>query len=180
MARWTDKDLEKISAGLPSNQQIPSFGYQKAKKKKSINMQSFLPSILLLNPQLNNIHNGDLDGDQKSKGESKYRNKWIVYDNITFDSNKEKKRYIHLKRLEKAGQINNLKHHSVYLLVEDKDLDFKLCYEPDFVYTDKQGNTVVEDCKAWDKKTGSFILTQEFKRKKRLMKKKYGIDVVIV
>ena len=40
---------------------------------------------------------------------SKYHNKKVIYNGITFDSIKEKNRYIELKLLERAGLIKNLK-----------------------------------------------------------------------
>ena len=40
--------------------------------------------------------------------QNKYKNKKIIYDGITFDSIKEKNRYIELKILEKAGLIKEI------------------------------------------------------------------------
>ena len=50
--------------------------------------------------------------------ENKYKNKKATYDGITFDSTKEKNRYVALKQLESFGIIKDLKTQVPYLLID--------------------------------------------------------------
>ena len=49
---------------------------------------------------------------------NKYRNKKVIVDDFVFDSIQESRRYKGLKLLLKAGQIQNLKLHPRFLLLE--------------------------------------------------------------
>ena len=85
--------------------------------------------------------------------QNKYKNKKVQYDEMTFDSKKEKARYIQLLQLEKLGIIKNLKMQVPYLLLDTiryKGKTYpKTSYICDFQYIDvKTGKIVVEDVKS--------------------------------
>jgi len=97
-------------------------------------------------------------------------------DGIWFDSMKERDRYIDLKMLLKSGTIADLKMQVGYELNEGGKYSYK--YIADFVYC-MDGAVVVEDVKAWDKKNQEYLLTPTFKKKRKLMKRVYGIDILV-
>lgn len=98
----------------------------------------------------------------------KYRNKKTQVDEITFDSTKEANRYKELKMLAKTGCIGFLELQKEYELNEGGTHSLK--YVADFVYMDSiTGKTIVEDVKGFR--------TKDYKKKKRLMKKVYGIVI---
>ena len=100
-----------------------------------------------------------------AKTTSKYKNKKIIYDGITFDSIKEKNRYIELKILEKAGLIKELELQKVFELqpsFKKNDKTYrKITYKADFYYFDNEkGKYIVEDIKGFK--------TEVYKLKKKL------------
>lgn len=101
---------------------------------------------------------------------SKYRNKKVVMDGITFDSKKEADRYTVLKLMEKNGKIHNLTLQDKWDLVVNR---IKICaYRSDFRYIviDSEGpHVIVEDVKGFR--------TREYKIKKSLMLACYGIEL---
>ena len=120
----------------------------------------------------------------------KYHNKKVTIDGITFDSQKEYKRWRELCLLERAGEITDLLRQVKFLLIPTqieqferfsektgkklKDgqrvLEKECAYYADFVYIDKRtGKTVVEDTKGL--RTEAYIL------KRKLMLHKYGIHI---
>lgn len=116
---------------------------------------------------------------------SKYHNKKVEYDGITFDSKKEKNRYVVLKLLQQSGEISDLRLQVPFELIpaiyvqQEKKLKTKvkivdICvqravrYIADFVYI-KDGEKIVEDVKGYR--------TKEYLRKKSLMKKIYEIEI---
>lgn len=97
---------------------------------------------------------------------NKYRNKKTVVDGITFDSQKEAKRYGELKLLEHAGVITDLQLQPPFKLEVH---GVKICtYRADFRYTEN-GKDVVEDVKG--------VLTPVYRIKKKLMFAIYGIEI---
>ena len=114
-----------------------------------------------------------------SKSKSKYGNTKINYGNETFDSKKELNRYLELQLLQRANELSNLQRQVEFVLIpnqyetiektlkngkikqEQKLIERKCSYIADFVYTDKQGNTIVEDTKG--------IRTKEYIIKRKLM-----------
>ena len=113
---------------------------------------------------------------KKIKGQgqqnNKYRNEKVEYNGMTFDSKLELKRYCELKVLEKAKQITELQRQVKFVLI-DKTKDYReTSYLADFVYKDKDGKLVVEDCKS------KITKTQVYKIKKKLMQQRYGIKIV--
>lgn len=121
---------------------------------------------------------------------AKYNNKKITVDGETFDSSKEYYRYRELLLLERAGKINGLQRQVRYQLVPPqydpverysqktghrlkdgkKLVEHGVYYVADFVYTLKDGTTVVEDTKGF--KTVEYII------KRKLMLKEHGIKIL--
>lgn len=101
---------------------------------------------------------------------SKYRNKKVIIDGIKFDSIKESKRYLELKMLEKANEINNLKLQPKFILQESFEKNGKkyreIIYIADFEYFDiKKGKWIIEDVKG--------MKTDVYKIKKKLFEYKF-------
>ena len=106
--------------------------------------------------------------------QSKYKNKKIIYDGITFDSIKEKNRYIELKILEKSGLIKDLELQKVFELqpsFKKNDKTYrKITYKSDFYYFDNEkGKYIVEDVKA-----SKNFKTEVYKLKKKMFEYKYN------
>ena len=113
---------------------------------------------------------------------SKFGNRKIkTEDGLTFDSKKEMNRYYALRKMEASGEIWNLKRQVKYTLLapqyemvpvqlKTKVSHKKVClfretaYMADFVYTDSEGNEVIEDVKASQK-----FQDPVYKLKKKLM-----------
>ena len=106
---------------------------------------------------------------------SKYRNRKVTVDGIVFDSVREARRYGELKLLEKGGYITDLKLQVPFeLLPNQKDIDGnvierKVRYIADFVYTDRNGQQIVEDAKG--------MRTEVYRLKRKLMLDRYGIQI---
>ena len=128
------------------------------------------------------------------KQAAKYNNKKVVYEGITFDSQKEAHRYYELKLLQRAGEIQNLELQKEFELIPAQYESFerygkkgqrlkdgkrcieKSCvYKADFTYTDKNGKTVVEDVKGYvDPSSAGFA---KFVIKRKLMLYIHGIRI---
>lgn len=107
---------------------------------------------------------------------SKYGNRKTTVDGIVFDSQAEARRWRELRLLERAGRISGLRRQVPYVFCvhttgtepdcgEDKR---QMRYVADFVYFE-DGREVVEDVKGYR--------TAEYKRKRRLMRNVYGVDI---
>ncbi|OTU33986.1 DUF1064 domain-containing protein [Acinetobacter pittii] len=120
-------------------------------------------------------------GSKKEKLKSN-RNKFnaskIKLDGMTFDSNKEFKRYIELKAMQQRAEIFNLQHHTKFELAPKTKLEGEkrtkpaLRYYADFTYFTADGAFVVEDVKS--------VVTRKlpsYRNKKHLMKTVHGIDI---
>ena len=119
------------------------------------------------------------------KSGSKYRNTKVVVDGIEFASKKESKRYKNLLLLMNAGEITDLQLQVPFELIPaqkepptlgpkggvhpGKTIERSVIYVADFVYKDKEGNTVVEDTKGFR--------TPEYVIKRKLMLWKFGITI---
>ena len=105
---------------------------------------------------------------------NKYRNKKVIYNGITFDSIKEKNRYIELKILERAGLIKNLKLQYEFelqptFILNNKKIR-KISYIADFYYLDNELNDyIVEDTKG--------MRTDVYKIKKKMFEFKYKKEI---
>lgn len=88
-----------------------------------------------------------------------------------FDSKAESYRYLELKLLEKAGEIENLKLQVKYELLPKQAGHRAVTYIADFVYFDvKNGRKlVVEDVKG--------VKTEVYKLKRKMMKYFHDIDI---
>lgn len=128
----------------------------------------------------------------------KLRNKTTRVDGIDFDSQREAKRYLELKALERAGKISDLKLQVMYELIpaayhwlptgevyqkgekKGRPKYKRMCVEKavkyiaDFEY-EENGHTVVEDAKGF-RKTDSAAY-KVFVLKRKLMLWRYGIKV---
>ena len=107
---------------------------------------------------------------------SKYFSRKTEVDGIVFDSASEARRWRELRLLERAGRISGLRRQVPYVFLvhttgtspecgEDKR---QMRYVADFVYFEG-GREVVEDVKGYR--------TAEYKRKRRLMRNVYGVDI---
>lgn len=99
---------------------------------------------------------------------SKYRNIRCQFDGYKFDSKKERQRYMELKLLVKAGEIEHLQLQVPFdLHVKGKKIGK---YVADFVYWSK-GERITEDVKG--------VKTAIFKWKSKHMKAEYDIDIFL-
>ena len=117
---------------------------------------------------------------------NKYRNKKIQVNGETFDSMKELRRWRDLKLLEKAGEIAELRRQVPFELLPDQRepdkigprggrkpgrmIERKAVYIADFVYRDRTGREVIEDCKGM--RTKDYIL------KRKLLLFRFGIQIL--
>ena len=108
---------------------------------------------------------------------SKYKNQKVTYMGIEFDSQLEANRYADLVLMQRAGEITDLRRQVEYELIPcqrepdtigprggrkpGKVIERAVSYIADFVYKDKQGNTVVEDTKG--------VKTPDYTIKRKLM-----------
>lgn len=121
---------------------------------------------------------------------SKYHNRKVTVDGITFDSVKEANRYKELKVLERAGLVHDLQLQVKFKLIpaqrewtdettasgkpkKGKILEHECSYVADFVYKNRYGLQVVEDVKGY-KKGEAYAL---FAIKRKLMLWIHGIRV---
>ena len=105
---------------------------------------------------------------------SKYKAKKTEVDGIVFDSKKEAQRFMELELLVKNGAISNLQRQVKFELIPSQKIDGKVAeracsYVADFVYLDKEGNTIVEDTKG--------VKTKDYIIKRKLMLYVHGIRI---
>lgn len=122
---------------------------------------------------------------------NKFNNRKVVFQGETYDSQLELSRFLFLSNREKEGEITNLRRQVEYLLIpaqygteikhlktKDKEvrvlLERSCSYIADFVY-ERDGKTIVEDCKG-----SKYIITADFKIKKKLMLWVHQIQVKII
>ena len=107
---------------------------------------------------------GNLTSRKKvAQNGSKYGNKKVEINGIQFDSKREARRYLDLKAMEMAGQIQNLQLQVKYQLIPSQKIDGKVVerevtYVADFVY-EQDGTVVVEDSKGH--RTKDYILKRK-------------------
>lgn len=106
---------------------------------------------------------------------NKYQAQKCVYNGLQFDSQKELRRYLELRLLERSGQITGLRRQVKFELIpaqkeeKGKCVERAVGYIADFVYQDENGQTVVEDTKG--------VKTKEYVIKRKLMLYRYGIKI---
>ena len=102
---------------------------------------------------------------------TKYLNKKCEYQNIKFDSLKERNFYIYLKQLEEKGTIRDLKLQVKFPVVIGSK---RICsYVSDFTYYDEFGYHVV------DVKSPITAKNPVFRLKKKLVEALYNFDIEI-
>jgi hypothetical protein len=112
----------------------------------------------------------------------KYNTKAIYTDEGKFDSQKELDDWNNLKLRQIAGEISELRRQVEYELFPPGRRDSKgkavrkITYTADATYIEN-GKLVVVDSKAYDKKTGEFILTQAYRRAKKMMFQIHNIEI---
>lgn len=108
----------------------------------------------------------------KRRKRSKYGNRKVTLNGVTFDSQHEAQRYLVLDLARRQGQISELAVHPRYRLEVNGKL---VCgFWPDFQYVNREGKLVVEDAKSAPTKTRAYRI------KVKLFKALYGHDVVEV
>lgn len=119
----------------------------------------------------------------------KYFNRKITANGVTYDSQKEYKRYCELSLLQKAGAITDLQRQVKFILIPaqyetyerygksgnrlkdgQRCIEKECSYYADFVYKEN-GKTIVEDTKSKATKTTEYII------KRKLMLYVHGIKV---
>ena len=112
---------------------------------------------------------------RKYRKKSKYKNVKVVMNGLVFDSEKEAQYYRDLLLLLKAGEISDLQRQVKYVLIPaqrepdiigpkggrkpGKLLEHEVAYIADFVYKDKEGNTIVTDTKGY--RTKDYIIKRK-------------------
>lgn len=104
---------------------------------------------------------------------SKYGNRKVTRNGITYDSKKEADRHDELLLLSRAGAITDLQRQVKFELLPSQRVDGKVveksvAYVADFVYK-KDGKVVVEDTKGF--RTRDYIL------KRKMMLYFHGIKI---
>lgn len=122
------------------------------------------------------------------KNRAKYGNSKVAFDGYTFDSKREKDRYIVLKEAQEDGIISDLqlqpkwelipkitetyvKHLKTKDKVCERTAQLPITYTADFAYT-KDGERIIEDVKISPK-----MLPKEFVLKVKMMRAIHGIKV---
>jgi len=102
--------------------------------------------------------------------ESKYHNKRVTVDGISFQSVKEASRWQELRMLERAGEITGLVRQQKIELIPKTKL-YRACYYVcDFIYFDKrESKTIYEDVKG--------VRTKEYLLKRKLLYWRHGIEI---
>lgn len=116
---------------------------------------------------------------------NKYQAQKCEFNGEKFDSRKELQRWLELRLLERSGEIIDLRRQVKFELIpaqrepdtygkrggviKGKVIEHGVNYVADFVYKDKQGNTVVEDTKG--------MRTKEYVIKRKLMLYFRGIRI---
>lgn len=121
----------------------------------------------------------------------KYGNSKVTFDGHTFDSKREKDRYVVLKEAQEDGIISDLqlqpkwelipkitetyvKHLKTKDKVCERTAQLPITYTADFAYT-KDGERIIEDVKISPK-----MLPKEFALKVKMMRAIHGIKVKCV
>ncbi len=114
----------------------------------------------------------------KTVKKSKYLNKKVTHDGITFDSMKEYRRWLILHDKQNSGEIQGLRHHEIFSF----DFNgFHICnYEADFCYTtltSTEGIQEPDDYIVEDVKSAHTRKLPVYRLKKKMMRAFYGIEI---
>ena len=113
---------------------------------------------------------------QTKQKQSKYKNKKVVVDGITFDSKMESDYYLYLKQLEKLGIVSEFLMQKSYTLLEGYDKEGKkirpIIYKSDFEVHFADGHIEVVDVKGF--------LTADFKLKKKMFEYRFPFTLKLV
>lgn len=126
--------------------------------------------------------------ETKKPKRSKYLNVKVVDGERVYDSRKESQFAAKLDLQKESGEVLYYEHQVVYLVYilrqNEKTGEYKkvkICnYELDFEVTYKDYSRRYFDVKGFDKKTGKFRTTPDFKLKKKLVEAIYGITIELV
>lgn len=102
---------------------------------------------------------------------SKFNNKKVVVDGVTYDSVHEYQRYCELAVLEQAGKIKNLQRQvkfSICPKAPNVKRSRERFYIADFVYIQSDGTKIIEDAKSPPTKKD-----KTYRLKKQLVQVKY-------
>lgn len=117
-----------------------------------------------------------INGRGKYQRRNKYNACKTIVGGLVFHSKREAEAWVHLKALERAGEIRNLKRQVVYDLHACGNDGDRVCvtrYVADFVYFDVQrGREIVADSKG--------CVTALFKIKAKMLRANYGIEVELM
>ena len=114
------------------------------------------------------------DYKKLTRKKSKYGNKKVEFEGMTFDSEGEFHRYLDLLMLQRAGIITDLSRQVKFVLIPSqkdengKTIERECSYMADFTYRE-DGEFIVEDFKGHK--------TDVYKLKKKLMLEKYGYRI---
>lgn len=103
-------------------------------------------------------------------------NKYHARKSGGYASRKEHRRANELKLMQKAGIISNLREQVRYELIpaqydkQGKLIERACSYVADFVYTEKNGETIVEDTKG--------MRTDVYRIKRKLMLHVHGVKII--
>lgn len=114
----------------------------------------------------------------KASNRNKFNAQKVELYGMTFDSKKERRRYIELKAMQQRGEITKLEHHTKFELVPKTKLEGEkrtkpaVRYYADFTYYNGEGKYIVEDVKS-----AATRKLPSYRTKKHLMKTVHGIDI---
>lgn len=182
----TDPRSNARAFASPARSRSPSTG----RNRFSYTERSIAKALM----DIPNAHSSllSINNTRRRRKINKYGNQKITIDGIQFDSKHEAIRYQELKLLQRSGEISCLQRQVRYELVPEqrekstevyqrgakkglpipgKVIEKPVVYIADFVYVDKNGDTVVEDTKSTATKTKDYVI------KRKLMLWRHGIRV---
>jgi hypothetical protein len=148
---------------------------QATQKQKDINTRN-----IHVGDKRSHVANDNVKVDTlQPKGEKqyKYHNKKTIVDEITFDSRKEADYYIQLKLMKVGNMIKDFTRQVVLPLNVNGFLICKIIL--DFQIINPDGSIIFVDIKGFDKKTGKFISTSDWKIKRKLAEAIYAIKIIL-
>lgn len=115
---------------------------------------------------------------QRKKG-NKFNAKTVTVDGHRFQSAKEANRYRHLELLQRAGEIRDLKPHPRFELYGWSPGGPVMIghFTADSEYYTRDGQRIIEDVKAKDKKGKPLTRTTAYQLRKKLVKANHGIEI---